>query len=57
MNTGMGAGMWLFWIVLIVIVVLAIKFTMTDASRKEGQETDDALALVKKRYASGEIDQ
>ncbi len=52
----MGFGMLfmaLFWIVLIVGVVLALKWLIgQDGARRE----DSALEILKKRYARGEID-
>jgi len=50
---GMGFGgifMWLFWIVLVVLVIWAIK-AMASPDRSQS-----ALDILKERYARGEID-
>lgn len=48
-----GGFMWLFWVVLIVVIVMLLKqFTGTAEKPKE----QDAIELLKQRYAKGEID-
>jgi putative membrane protein len=49
-----GGFMWVFWIVLVVIVVMLLKqFSGTSEQPKE----HDALEILKRRYAKGEIDE
>lgn len=57
---GYGGGMfwgpvaWLFWIAVIVAVVVVIgRLTRRDQS---GNRDDEALRILKERYARGEID-
>ncbi|WP_060528266.1 SHOCT domain-containing protein [endosymbiont of Ridgeia piscesae] len=56
---GMGFGggfMWLFWILLIVVIVWAVK--AAGGSSNDSPETQkSALDILKERYARGEIDQ
>lgn len=53
---GFGGGfMWLFWIILIVAVLWAIRV----ASGKQGASTEKpktAMEILNERYAKGEID-
>ncbi|PCJ88852.1 MAG: electron transporter RnfE [Thiotrichaceae bacterium] len=56
MNTSMGFGMWIFWIVLIVIVVFLAKMMMGGPSGQPGVNPESPLNILQKRYASGEID-
>ena len=55
-TTGMGIGMWLFWIVIIVGIVLIAKVLLAPGSAglTPPQSAEDTL---KQRYARGEIDQ
>ena len=55
MGWGGGLGMILFWVLLIVIIILLVKYLMprTD-TRPEQKETP--LEILKRRYAKGEID-
>lgn len=54
---GFGGGfMWIFWILLIVAIVWAVK--ATGGSRNNPPENrKSALDILKERYARGEIDQ
>jgi len=52
----MGAGMWIFWIIVIVAVVLVAKLVI-DRSAQSGSSSETSLEILEKRYASGEIDQ
>ena len=51
---GMGIG-WLFWIVLIVVLVIAIGWSRSNRRRTDRGSNDSALAILKERYAKGEI--
>jgi putative membrane protein len=56
---GMGYGggfMWLFWILLIVAVVWALKTFAGNGERTEKKDKS-ALEILQERYARGEIDQ
>ena len=55
---GMGIGMLLFWGVIVVAVIWLVAGLLprtNQTCRPEGQP-DDALEILKKRYARGEID-
>ena len=59
---GMGYGggfMWLFWILLILAIVWAVKsFTGSNDRIERGSKRDKtALEILRERYARGEIDQ
>ncbi len=56
---GMGFGggfMWLFWILLIVVIVWAVKAAGGNREKPPGKQKS-ALDILKERYARGEIDQ
>ncbi len=48
--------MWLFWILLIVVVVWAVKVAM-GGGNNSSEKQRSALDILKERYAKGEIDQ
>ena len=59
---GMGVGMWVFWIAIIVFVVLVIKVMMNGNTSQgdkiiDSSTNDSPMDILKKRYASGEINQ
>ncbi len=61
MMNGMGFGMgfgWLFWIVLIVLAVWVVKMVLDNqrSHPSSPHRPDDALEILKRRYARGEID-
>ncbi len=56
MGTGMGFGMWAFWIVVIVVVALVFKLLTGNTFGQSGTPTESALEILRKRYARGEID-
>ncbi|MEP0861327.1 MAG: SHOCT domain-containing protein [Ignavibacterium sp.] len=52
---GMWFG-WLIWIVIIAAVVWAfIQFTIQKHQKPQDNQKEDALEILKKRYAKGEI--
>jgi len=56
MGWGIGFGwifMVIFWILLILGIVYLVKFVSVGVKKEEPKET--ALDILKKRYASGEI--
>ena len=57
MGTGMGFGMWVFWIVGIVAVLLIAKLVLVGSSGQTGVNPESPLKILQKRYASGEINQ
>ena len=58
MNTlGMGIGMWIFWIIVVVTVVLLVKLWIVDTPNRSEKTSESPLEILQKRYASGEIDQ
>ena len=54
---GFGGGfMWVFWILLIVVIVWAVK-AATGNSNNPSEQQKSALDILKERYAKGEIGQ
>ena len=54
---GFGGGfMWLFWILLIIVVVWALKATAF-SDRKDGRTNQSPLEILQERFARGEIDE
>ena len=51
-----GGFMWLFWILLIIVVVLAFRFLGTNISDTSTAD-ESPQAILKKRYARGDIDE
>lgn len=59
-NGGMffgGGFMWIFWLVAIVVLVVAVKALTNGGSQTDEMKQYSALDILKKRYASGEIDE
>ncbi len=54
---GMGAGMWIFWIVVIALVVFVMKIMMNENSSQANKSEKSPMEILEKRYASGEITQ
>ena len=55
-NFGMGAGMWIFWIAIIVFLVLVVKIMSNNNVSQSEKINETPIEILKKRYASGEID-
>ena len=58
-NIGMGFGsafMWLFWIVVVIVIVWAVK-AASGNSNGPAKKQKSALDILNERYARGEIDQ
>jgi putative membrane protein len=56
---GMGFGggfMWLFWILLIVVIVWAVKAAIGGSSNSPPEKQKSAMDILRERYAKGEID-
>ncbi len=54
---GMGFG-WLFWIVILAVIIWAVIRLVNANQNREvypGSKGEDALEVLKKRYAKGEI--
>ena len=51
----MGVGMWIFWIVLIVVAVVLVKAMTGRASDSPVERRESPLEILKARYARGEI--
>lgn len=49
--------MWLIFVVLIAVAVYVAVRLATSWTPAQGEEAEDALAILKKRYARGEIDE
>ncbi len=50
-----GGFMWFLWIILLVIIFYMLKDVV--GSSKTASSEDDALEILKRRYAKGEIDE
>ena len=58
MNTlGMGIGMWIFWIIVVVTVVLLVKLWIVGVPDRSDKTSESPLEILEKRYASGEVDE
>lgn len=59
-GNGMTSGMWffslLFWILIIAGAVFIVRW-LTERTRDVSPPVESALDVLKKRYASGDIDQ
>ena len=55
MGAGMGIGMWIFWIVGFVAVLFIAKMLLLGPTDKVDTKAGSAIEILKKRYASGEI--
>ena len=54
---GLGGGfMWLFWVLLIVVIVWAVKAVVGSRGNPPDRKKS-ALDILEERYATGEIDQ
>ena len=52
----MGAGMWIFWIVLILVVFFVARLITASSDRHTVTTSESLMEILEKRYASGEID-
>ena len=48
----MGGGMWLFWLILLVVMLALVKAFVSPP-----RESESPMDILKKRYARGEITQ
>lgn len=53
----MGGGMWISWILLIVVVVVLIKALTGRGVGSPTEHLESPLEILKARYARGEIDE
>lgn len=53
---GMGIGMTLFWLIVIAVIFILVKQGMGWCSGHSGNASESPMKVLKKRYASGEID-
>ena len=57
-NMWFGGGfMWIFWILLFVVIVWAVKASTGNSSDNKSSSVDGPIDILKKRYARGEIDE
>lgn len=54
---GMGIGMWIFWILLIVVAVVLIRAVTGRNSDASIERHESPLEILKARYARGEINE
>jgi putative membrane protein len=52
---GGGILMWIFWLVLLVVLVYVLKDIFASTSRNKS--SDEAMEILKQRFAKGEIDE
>ena len=53
---GFGGGvMWIFWILLVVVILWAVKTAAGSGTNSAGKQRS-ALDILKERYAKGEIE-
>jgi putative membrane protein len=53
---GFGGGvMWIFWILLVVVILWAVK-TVAGSEKNPADKQKSALDILKERYAKGEIE-
>jgi len=52
----MGAGMWIFWIVVLLVLLFIIRLVIKGATGQPDTRLETPLEILKKRYARGEID-
>lgn len=51
-----GAGMWLFWIFILVLAVLAVRWLASSGGSSRQPTADESPEeILKKRYARGEL--
>jgi len=56
-GTGMGFGMWVFWILFIAAIVVLIRYLFGTKHEASPPGSDDnALEILRQRFARGEID-
>jgi putative membrane protein len=55
MGWGGGIGMIFFWIFLVVLIVVLVKWLISQSSERV-EKRDDPMDILKRRYAKGEID-
>lgn len=53
----MGAGMWVFWGLLIVIIVALVKAIGPGSGSTSANPDKSPMEILKARYARGEIDE
>ncbi len=49
-------GMWIWWILIILVVFAAVWYAVTASRRGNGAPEESPEKILKRRYASGEID-
>ena len=54
-SSGMGFGMWIFWIAIIIVIVMILKSISGSGSSSDEKPKEDPFDILKRRYASGEI--
>ena len=53
-----GGMMWsgiLFWIVIIALAIWVVKMLVENSSKRSSDKVEDPEAILKRRYANGEI--
>lgn len=55
-GTGHMTGMWLWWILPVLLIIVTVWLIGRGASRGNGRAGESAEERLKRRYADGEID-
>jgi len=51
-----GGSMWVFWIFLLAALILGVWWIIRQNRTRDSSGNEDALSILKKRYAKGEIE-
>ena len=57
MYDGVGFGWMLLWTIILISIPVALVYLLVTRREKTGRTDDDALAVLRRRYAEGEIDE
>ncbi|MGD2053234.1 MAG: SHOCT domain-containing protein [Gammaproteobacteria bacterium] len=55
--TGMGIGMWIFWLIIFIVFVLVVMLLISTGNRQISTSAESPIDILKKRYANGDIDE
>jgi putative membrane protein len=52
----MGGYMWIVWIAVLIGLIILVKWIVQQSGSQANKAEENALEILKKRYARGEID-